>query len=200
MGFPTTRRSQYAGLPLSFKRKEHLEHWENSIYASVASVRLCLLSTFLQYIIHFLLHPWCLIPGEPGKGHPVLLYCTVQGHDKPAQRTDTFLASPCSPVLCVRFLSRAEVCARFAFLTRKSSTRCLWCVHILLCLLLPASALPEWFLWLALVDRKPSDLPPQDRGLPSTPHHPQVGGSGSFHNNHFTPLISCLKKNGRMLL
>lgn len=86
------------------------------------------------------------------------------------------------------------------FLTKKSSTHCLRCGNILLCLLLPASALPEWFLWLALVDRKPSDLPPPDQGLPSTPHHPQMGGSGSCHDNHFTPLISRLKKNGRMLL
>lgn len=35
MGFTTTRRSQYAGPPLSFKQEEHPEHWENSIYASV---------------------------------------------------------------------------------------------------------------------------------------------------------------------
>lgn len=76
-------------------------------------VRLCLLSTFLPDIIHSLLHPWRLVPGEPGKVHPALLCCAVQGHDKPGQRTDTFLASSCSPVLCVQFLSRAEVCARF---------------------------------------------------------------------------------------
>jgi hypothetical protein len=149
--------------------------------------------------------PWPSLTFHPkthlGKMHspPV----SAQGQDKAEHRTDvafvlTFLISHILyfPALDPPFQElMTEVCAQFVFLTKKNSMLCLRCVGFLL----PVSCYqplpcPMWFIWLALVDRKPSGSPPQDQGLPFTPV-PCPDGESFWRpqKQSLTPLILCVR-------